>query len=576
MRPSTYTDRYSPEDVDGYYRAGQWSSDTFHDLLQRQSRDNPDKVFATDGTRSMTYRELFDAAQRLALGLHRQGWRAGDAAAVQLPNWVEFIQVVAALSRIGVIAVPIMPIYRRDEVGYVLPNAGVRAVFTPATFKKFDYLEMYRELRQDNPDLTIIVVRPDESARTVAEVDAGVIMLEQLEANADDTGVEAELGTPPGPDEPFVTVYTSGTTSRPKGCVHTFNTYCSGARALVTAFGYTSDDVQFGPSPVAHTTGLVTSVLLPLLTGAATHLMAEWNPTRGIEEIERFGCTATVTATTFLHTLLASYDADKHKLPTLRLWTCAGAPIPAAVVELAGQTLPGVRVLSLYGRSENLVTTTCSVDDDISRAQTSDGASVPGAEVRIVDADGNRVAPGVEGDIAYRGPSHMIEYLGNPAETAALFTPDGFSRSGDLGVMTEDGYVRVTGRTKDIVIRGGMNISVREIEELLAHHPDLALTSVVGMPDENLGEKVCCFVVTAPGHSTPTVEQLRDFLTGHGVAIQKTPERVVAVDALPMTATGKVLKHELRKDIAQRLRAEAALKAYSKDDLTTTPTGSSH
>jgi acyl-CoA synthetase len=242
----------------------------------------------------------------------------------------------------------------------------------------------------------------------------------------------------------------------------------------------------------------------------------------------------------------------------LRLWTCAGAPIPAAVVKQAGATLPKVKVLSLYGRSENLVTTTCSVTDDVSRALNSDGRAVPGSEVKIVDGDGIEVPRGTEGDIAYRGPAHMIEYLANPEETAALFTKDGFSKSGDLGTMTEDGYVRVTGRTKDIVIRGGMNISVREIEEHLAHHPALRAFSVVGMPDERLGEKVCCYVVAASGRDAPTVDVMREYLLEQGMPIQKTPERVVVVDSLPMTATGKVLKHELRKDIERRLQHEAA------------------
>jgi acyl-coenzyme A synthetase/AMP-(fatty) acid ligase len=557
MKPSPYTDHYSRQEIDDYYGAGRWSTDTFHDLLVRRVEDNPDKVFATDGTRSLTFRQLFDSAHRLAVGLHRQGWRAGDTAAVQLPNWVEFAQVLAALSRLGVIAVPIMPIYRREEVGYVASNAEIRGAFTPATFKKFNYLDMYLGLRQEHPDLTIVVTRPDSAAESIIDADGGVLDLVGLEADTDDDSAREELGDPPGPDEPFVIVYTSGTTSRSKGCVHTFNTYCSGARALIAPFGYTEADVQFGPSPVGHTTGLVTSVLLPMLAGAATHLMAEWDPDRGIEEIQRFGCTAAVTAPTFLHALLSAYDAERHDLSSLRLWTCAGAPIPTAVVERAGATLPNVKVLSLYGRSENLVTTTCFVDDDVSRALTSDGAAVPGAQVKIVDVDGNEVPRGAEGDIAYRGPSHMIEYLANPEETAALFTNEGFSKSGDLGVMTDDGYVRVTGRTKDIVIRGGMNISVREIEEMLAHHPALQAFSVVGMPDERLGERVCCYVVTAPGHDTPTVEDLREFLLSRGMPIQKTPERVVAVDALPMTATGKVLKHELRKDIANRIEAEA-------------------
>src|SRR6202034_1286678 len=407
-------------------------------------------------------------------------------------------------------------------------------------------------------ELTLIVARPDSTAEEVADADAHVFTLQQLEADDDDESARQELDAPPNADEPFVTVYTSGTTSRPKGCVHTFNTYCSGSRALVGPFGYTDADVQFGPSPIAHTTGLVTSVLLPLLTGGSTHVMAKWDPARGIDEIQRFGCTAAVTAPAFLHTLISEYNAERHDLSTLRLWTCAGAPIPAAVVQQASAALPKIKVLSLYGRSENLVTTTCSVTDDVSRALTSDGKAMAEAKVEIVDHDGKEVPRGVEGDIAYRGPAHMIEYLANPAETAALFTRDGFSKSGDLGKMTDDGYVRVTGRTKDIVIRGGMNISVREIEEHLAHHPGLQAYSVVGMPDERLGEKVCCYVVSKPELVPPTVDELRAYLLAQGIPIQKTPERVVAVDSLPMTATGKIVKHELRKDIERRLREENA------------------
>jgi acyl-CoA synthetase len=557
MKPSPYTVRYSPQESDRYYRTELWSTDTFHDILARRAEENPDRVFASDGTRSLTFRELFDAGQRLAVGLHRHGLRRGDTAAVQLPNWVEFVQVLTALSRLGVIMVPIMPIYRHEDVGYVLSNAGVRTVFTPGHFSKFDYLDMYRGLRQEHPELTVVVARPDDPAADVADTDANVFTLQQLEAETDDDSARAELPSRPGPDEPFVTVYTSGTTSRPKGCVHTFNTYCAGARALVGPFGYTEADVQFGPSPIAHTTGLVTSVLLPMLTGAATHVMAKWDPVRAIEEIQRFGCTAAVTAPTFLHTLLSDYDPEQHDLSTLRLWTCAGAPIPAAVIERASATLPNIKVLSLYGRSENLVTTTCSVTDEVSRALTSDGKAMPGAEVKVVDTDGNEVPRGTEGDIAYRGPAHMIEYLASPQETAALFTKDGFSRSGDLGTMTEDGYVRVTGRTKDIVIRGGMNISVREIEEHLAHHPALRAFSVVGMPDERLGERVCCYVVAASDHDAPTVDDIREFLLERGMPVQKTPERVVVVETLPMTATGKILKHELRQDIVRRLEEEA-------------------
>lgn len=550
MKPGKHTDRYGPEEIRAYRDAGLWTDETLFDLLSLRAEARPDKVFATDGYRSLTYEELHASALRLAAGFHARGWRAGDTVAVQLPNWVEFIEVVTALSRLGVITVPIMPIYRRDEVSYVVGHAEARAAIIASAFKGFDYLDMYHDVRAEHPDLEILVARPDDATLLAAdETPSGVSTLDSARAPA--APAEADLPAQPSPDDPFVIVYTSGTTSRPKGCVHTFNTYCSGARSLTPAFGYTESDVQFGPSPITHTTGLVTSVLLPLLNGAATHLMAEWEPVRGAAEIAEFGCTQAVTATTFLQMLLEAYDPQRDNLSSLRRWVCAGSPIPRAVVERAHDTLPNLKVLSLYGRSENLMTTTCTVTDAPSRALTSDGSALPGHRVAIVDEQGHEVPRGSEGDIAYRGPSHMIGYLGDPEETEALFTPDGLSRSGDLGVMDEDGFVRVTGRLKDIIIRGGMNISARELEEHLVSHPALSDSAVVGYPDDRLGERVAVFVVARDGRPEPSVEELRTYLTGHGVAIQKTPERVIGVESLPMTATGKVQKHVLRQHAAQ-------------------------
>ncbi|WP_067899664.1 AMP-binding protein [Nocardia vaccinii] len=552
--------RYTWAQIDEFYASGQWADVNFTELLRSQAEAKPDKVFVTDGTYALTFAELYDSAERLALGLHRRGLRAGDRVAVQLPNWTAFVVAAAALARIGAVTVPVMPIYRKDEVSHVVSDALVRMAIVPFEFKGFDYLSMYERIRQDSDTLeAIVAVRASDDAReSLAE--RRIEVLEDLIIGAvDPAQVEAELDVRAHPDDPFVIVYTSGTTSRPKGCVHTFNTYASGARALVEAFEHGEADVQFGPSPITHTTGLVTSVLIPLIAGASTHLMAEWNPVRGLAEIQRFGCTAAVTATTFLQTLVvAAEEHPEFDLSTLRVWVCAGAPIPAAVVEHAKAELPTTTVLSLYGRSENLSTTTCRINGDPRRAITSDGAALPGAEVKIVGSEGAELPRGAEGDIAYRGPSHMIEYLNRPEETAELFTPDGFSRSGDLGVMDDTGYVRVTGRTKDIVIRGGMNISVREVEDKLADHPDLVALAVVGMPDARLGEKVCCYVVAKEGHTAPTVEELRAYLTDRGVAVQKTPERVIAIDELPMTATGKIQKHLLRMRIAAELNQPTA------------------
>jgi len=250
---------------------------------------------------------------------------------------------------------------------------------------------------------------------------------------------------------------------------------------------------------------------------------------------------------------MGAYDPAKHDASSLRLWVCAGSPIPGSVVERSRELFAGCQTLSLYGRSENFLTTMCTVHDAPERSAGSDGSALDGAQVHVVDAAGNEVARGEEGDIAYRGPSHMIEYFRNDEETAALFTPDGFSRSGDLGRMDADGFVRVTGRLKDIVIRGGMNISARELEEHLLTHPAIATVAVVGMPDERLGEKVCVYVVPADAEANLTLEDVTAFLREHDVATQKLPERLEITTALPMTATGKVQKHLLRADIAAKV-----------------------
>jgi cyclohexanecarboxylate-CoA ligase len=549
MEIPTVSDRFSREEVADYYASGCWGSDTFGRLLERQARERGAKTFITDGTLSLTYREIHETSLRLAAGLRARGVRAGDRVAVQLPNWSEFALVAAALARVGAVMVPIMPIYRRDEVGHVLDDAEVSAVVLPSAFKGFDYLEMYRELRATRPNLhSLVVVRGDEAVR---DAEAAATTLDALIADID-PATEA-IGSPVGPDGPFVIVYTSGTTARPKGCVHTFNTYLSGARALGKAFGYRESDVQFGPSPITHTTGLVTSILLPMLHGAATHVMAEWEPRRGLAEIARYRCSVSVTATTFIQMLLDAYDPVRDDASSLRVWVSAGAPIPAPVIERARTLLPETKILGLYGRSENLTTTTCTVEDAPERALTSDGAALPFASVKIVDEQGSEVPPGSEGDIAYRGPSHMLGYLGRPDETADLFTPDGYSRSGDLGVMDADGYVRVTGRTKDIVIRGGMNISVREIEDLLVAHPAVRSAAAVGMPDERLGERVCCYLVPTDPADAPSLDALKVYLQDKGIALQKTPERLELLDEMPMTATGKIQKHLLRQDITQKL-----------------------
>ncbi|HWC81686.1 MAG TPA: AMP-binding protein [Pseudonocardiaceae bacterium] len=547
MSLATVHDRFSTEQIETYYAQGLWRDYTLFGVLEQQAAQRADKVFFTDSTTSYTFAELRDESLRLATGLVRRGITAGDRVAVQMPNWTEFAVIATALSRIGAIIVPIMPIYRRDEVSYILDSAEVRAVFTAGTYRKFDHAAMFTELAAGPGSLELVVVLRAEQRP------AGTVAYPELLADVDADTAAAEIGPGTGPDDPWVIVFSSGTTSRPKGCLHTFNTMACGARLLGKGFGYTANDVQFGPSPITHTTGLVTSVILPLIHGGASHVQEAWEPKEGLARIAKFGCTISVTASTFLQMLLDAYDPDAHDASSMRVWTCAGAPIPASLVESARVAIPAMQVLSLYGRTENITTTMCTIVDDPARSLTSDGRALPGQEVRILDLDGQEVPHGTEGDISYRGAMSMIEYINQPEETAAMFTADGFSRSGDLGVMDADGYVRVTGRLKDIVIRGGLNISVRQVEDLLVAHEAVAAVAVVGMPDRKLGERVCCYLVPAEGAEPMGIDAMREYLLGQGLAIQKVPERVEIVEALPMTATGKIQKHVLRADIAAKL-----------------------
>ncbi|MGW1026772.1 AMP-binding protein [Streptomyces sp. NPDC002577] len=549
MSMATVHDRYDEDQIKSYYADGLWCDYTFFDALEEQVAARPDKVFVTDSTTSYTFQELRDAAVRLAVGMVRLGISPGDRVAVQVPNWTEFAVISLAVSRIGAVLVPIMPIYRRDEVGYIVESAEVRAAFTAGHYRKFDHAAMFLDLAGSSPTLdTVIVLRGE----TLPE---GAVRYGDVLAGVEAGQADAELPPAPGPDEPFVIVFSSGTTSRPKGCVHTFNTMACGARLLGRGWNYTENDVQFGPSPITHTTGLVTSVIMPLIHGAGSHIVEQWEPREGLARIAKFRCTAAVTATTFLQMLLNAYDPDVHDASSMRFWTCAGSPIPGTFVHRARAALPDMRVLSLYGRTEGITTTMCTIDDDPERSVTSDGRALPLQEVRIVDEHGNEVPRGQEGDIAYRGAMNSLEYINQPEETAAMYTADGFSRSGDLGTMDEDGYVRVTGRLKDIVIRGGLNISVRQVEDLLSAHPAVGEVAVVAMPDEKLGERVCCYLVPAAGAEPLTLEEIRDYLLGKGLAIQKVPERLEAVDAMPTTATGKIQKHLLRTDIAEKLKA---------------------
>jgi cyclohexanecarboxylate-CoA ligase len=552
MTMLTVRDRYSADQIDRYHRDGAWLPESFFDMIERQADARGEQRFIFDDHVTLTYAQFRERSIRLAAGLQDLGIERGDRVVLQLPNWVEFAVAAAALSRIGGVAVPVMPILRDDEVAYVLNHSGARAAITCHSYKGFAHGEMFDRIRAQTPQLQhILLARVDPEAWA-----PGLLSLDAHYRSGDLTEITASLRADAHPDDGFLIIYTSGTTARPKGCFHTVNTVRASAIAIADCLDYREDDVQFGPSPITHSTGLMTSVMLPLLVGAQSYLMEAWSPADAVQKIAEYRCSVTVTATAFLQMYMGAFDPGQHDASSLRQWVCAGSPIPGLIVERAGKALPGCRVLSLYGRSESFLNAMCAMDDPPELSAQTDGKARGGAALMVVDADGAEVARGQVGDIAYLGPSHMLEYFRDSEQTNALFTPGGYSRSGDLGYMDTAGYVRVTGRTKDIVIRGGLNISAREIEDLLIELPSISDVAVVGMPDARLGEKVCAYVVPADPETAPTLEDVVQHLRQRKIATPKLPQRLEVVGQFPVTATGKVKKHELRRDIAAKLEAE--------------------
>jgi acyl-CoA synthetase (AMP-forming)/AMP-acid ligase II len=519
-----------------YRAAGFWDDRTLVDVVDHWADLDPEHPYLRDGDACLSYGEFRERAWRLAGALAARGVRPGDRVAVQLPNWHEFFLVYAACARLGVITIPVVVIYRGSEVGFIVENSGAVALVTCGEFRGFDHAAMAREVAGSvTHDVLRVVVRGD--------ADAGAVTLSDL---LDGDDASSTLPGPPSADDPHLILYSSGTESRPKGCLHTWNTSSFLPKQAVAALGMGREDVMFMPSPVTHALGLTLGVMAPTLSGATVSLLDVFDPRTALERLGRDGCTGTASPAPFLRMMLDAYEPAVHDVSALRFWLTAGAPIPTALVEDAAARFRGCRVVSAYGSSEVMMATVCRPEDPVERVASSDGRPVPGVEIRIVDHDGGTAPAGADGEIRYRGPGRLVEYWQRPDLTAAALDPEGWWGTGDLGRVDDDGYLRVTGRLKDIIIRGGFNISAREVEEALLAHPAVANVAVIGLPDPVVGERACA-VIERSGDGDVTLEQLRDHLAGERkMAIWKVPERIEFVTDWPVTATGKVQKFVLR------------------------------
>ena len=517
-------------------QAGFWRHQTINHFMAQALQKCPEHV-AVVAHRSdvaepvrLTYRLLDQKVDRIARGLTALGVGHSDVVSWQLPNWWEFIALALACARIGAVANPIMPIFRQRELKFMLDFGESKVFIVPKSYKGFDYEAMANGMRGDLPFLQHLVVLNGEGANSFETLLLG-----------DDT--PAFTGTGLAPDDVVLLMYTSGTTGEPKGVMHTSNTLFANLHAFIETYGLTQKDVILGASPMAHLTGFGYLAMIPLILNATTVLQDIWEPRQALELIREEHITFSMASSPFVADLCAAAEAGGPVSDQFANFCCAGAPIPPVLIERARKVL-GLAVSSAWGMTECGAVTITEPHRTNQKSGSTDGRPVAGIELKVTGVNGEILPVGETGKLYARGSSMFAGYLKRPHLNAT--DAEGWFDTGDLAFLDAEGYVRINGRSKDIIIRGGENIPVLEIENLLYKHPAVAMVAIVGYPDARLGERACAFVTVKPGHSF-SMEEMGRYLSENQVTRQYHPERLELMEDLPKTPSGKLQKFKLRE-----------------------------
>jgi acyl-CoA synthetase (AMP-forming)/AMP-acid ligase II len=534
--PSGFRIRWSDEVAACYRSARYWRDSTLVDVARSAVRADPERMLLIEGSTRLTRGAAWEQACRLASFLLSRGLRPGDVISFQLPNWIEAAVIALASRMTGLVLNPIPPIYRESELTYILEDCGSKLIFAPQVFRKHDHRAMLEKIRPQLPGLRdVVFVRGGEAtdlkwADTLGSAPVSEHQLPKVDASS-----------------VMMVMYTSGTTGPPKGVLHSHYSFDYRVRAMGEVWGIGPDDVVFMPSPVTHITGAFWVFDMPWVRGSVSVLLDVWSADQAIACIEENHCTVSGGATPFLQQLLELAASHPRRLDSLRLFFCGGTTVSPDLIRAAGSAFPRCLFFRAYGSTE-MTTTTVGIR---TRAQARMGAETDGevmapTEVRVVDPAGNAPVPeGVEGEIIARGPEQFVGYL-HPEDNLGSFDEEGFFRTGDLGRRVHGGYLVITGRKKDIIIRSGENISPKEVEDVLFNHPAILDVAIVAMPSPLTGEKGCAFVIPREG-ALIDLPEMRRFLEAAGLARQKFPEHLVQVEELPRVSSGKVRKDLLRQ-----------------------------
>lgn len=521
---------------------GIWPDQVATDFFDRWVAERPDAMAVTsvrdeDGSVvSLTWRELAQAVGTIARGLAASGIGRGDVVSFQLPNWWQFTAVHLACVRLGAVSNPLMPIFRHRELSFMVSHAESKVFIAPAQFRGFDHGALALQLKAELPALQhVFLVGGSGEYSFEAKLLAGM------------KDAPIESGAALGPNDIVQLLYTSGTTGEPKGAMHTSNTLIGSTLTFMERMNLSAEDVVFMPSPLAHQIGFEYGLLVSILAGAPLVLLDVWNAERAVGLMEQYRTSYMFAATPFLADLSSFPGIESRDLDAFRLFVASGAPIPPVLVRAAQEKLKA-DIVAGWGMTECGILTTTNLSGH--KVHESDGYALPGEEARIFDDSGKEALREQEGTLKIRGAGLFVGYLKRPH----LYDvdADGWFDTGDIARMDLEGYIRICGRKKDIIIRGGENIPVVQVESAIYKMPQVAEVAIVAMPDDRLGERGCAFVVTREG-ARITMKDVRAFLADEGVAKPFWPERLEILEQMPRTPTGKIQKFVLR-EMAKGLR----------------------
>ncbi len=503
-------------------------------LVSERAAETPDALMMVDEhDRTMSFAEYKDAAERTAAGLAGQGLTAGDVVAWQLPTWIESAVLVAALSRLGVTQNPILPIYREREVGFCTKQAGAKMLIVPSTWNGIDFQAIGEQVARENS--------AGENGRGMAVLVADKVLPQGDPATLPPEPTEADA------DEIRWLFYTSGTTADPKGAQHTD----ASIAAIGSAMG---ERLRCGPDsrngmvfPFTHIGG-ITWLFTSLQTQCANIFIEAFVPDLIVSTLGGNGVTHAGAGTIFHQTYLAAQRAaDQPIFPDVTCFPGGGAPKPPQLHFDLIEAFPmSSGVLSGYGLTEAPILTMCDFDMDDDALAATEGYAMPGVDLKLVTVEGEPAGVGVEGEVRAKAPQLMKGYLDDSLDAAA-FDEDGYFRTGDLGRLDDKGHLVITGRLKDVIIRKGENVSAKEVEDALYGNDKVGDVAVIGLPDERSGERVCAVVQTAEGQVDLTMEEMVEHCKGTGMMMQKVPEQLEIIDAIPRNPAGKILKHVLKE-----------------------------